>query len=218
MIYVHGAVTTSNIFPKYLAAYSPAYRGIAVDLRGYGWRFGEDSHRLHHFAICNGPDRAGRSAEDREACVSRGIDGQHDPPAPGARTSFARKGPCAGLDHRWSHDSRPGSSLNREPSHERRGAQENPVGKFSRRDESAALSAAARPHSHLECAVFCEALIPMSIFNKHRHFMMAEDPEGFRRVLGELLHSLKKYALLCLAPSPITIDTTGRPHRKFNRS
>jgi 3-oxoadipate enol-lactonase len=36
VIYVHGVVTTSNIFPQYLAAYSPAYRGIAVDLRGYG--------------------------------------------------------------------------------------------------------------------------------------------------------------------------------------
>lgn len=36
VIYVHGVVTTSNIFPKYLAAHSPAYRGIAVDLRGYG--------------------------------------------------------------------------------------------------------------------------------------------------------------------------------------
>ena len=36
VIYVHGVVTTSNIFPKYLAAYSPDYRGIAVDLRGYG--------------------------------------------------------------------------------------------------------------------------------------------------------------------------------------
>ena len=34
--YVHGVVTTSNIFQKYLAAYSPTYRGIAVDLRGYG--------------------------------------------------------------------------------------------------------------------------------------------------------------------------------------
>lgn len=36
VIYVHGVVTTSNIFPKYLAAYSPEFRGIAVDLRGYG--------------------------------------------------------------------------------------------------------------------------------------------------------------------------------------
>jgi 3-oxoadipate enol-lactonase len=36
VIYVHGVVTTSHIFPKYLAAYSPAFRGIAVDLRGYG--------------------------------------------------------------------------------------------------------------------------------------------------------------------------------------
>ena len=36
VIYIHGVVTTSNIFTKYLAAYSPAYRGIAVDLRGYG--------------------------------------------------------------------------------------------------------------------------------------------------------------------------------------
>jgi 3-oxoadipate enol-lactonase len=36
VIYVHGVVTTSNIFPKYLAAYSPGFRGIAVDLRGYG--------------------------------------------------------------------------------------------------------------------------------------------------------------------------------------
>ena len=36
VIFVHGVVTTSNIFPSYLTAYSPQYRGIAVDLRGYG--------------------------------------------------------------------------------------------------------------------------------------------------------------------------------------
>jgi 3-oxoadipate enol-lactonase len=36
IIFVHGVVTTSNIFPKYVAAYSPEFRGIAVDLRGYG--------------------------------------------------------------------------------------------------------------------------------------------------------------------------------------
>ncbi|MEQ1795926.1 MAG: alpha/beta hydrolase [Nitrospira sp.] len=36
VIFVHGVVTTSNIFPKYLNAYSPDFRGIAVDLRGYG--------------------------------------------------------------------------------------------------------------------------------------------------------------------------------------
>src|SRR5690348_16394505 len=36
LIFVHGVVTTSNIFPRYLDAYSPAFRGIAVDLRGYG--------------------------------------------------------------------------------------------------------------------------------------------------------------------------------------
>ena len=36
VMFVHGVVTTSNIFPKYLSAYSPQYRGIAVDLRGYG--------------------------------------------------------------------------------------------------------------------------------------------------------------------------------------
>ena len=36
VIFVHGVVTTSNIFPKYLSAYSPDFRGIAVDLRGYG--------------------------------------------------------------------------------------------------------------------------------------------------------------------------------------
>lgn len=36
IIFVHGVVTTSNIFPSYVRAYSPAYRGIAVDLRGYG--------------------------------------------------------------------------------------------------------------------------------------------------------------------------------------
>jgi pimeloyl-ACP methyl ester carboxylesterase len=36
VIFVHGVVTTSNIFPKYLSAYYPDYRGIAVDLRGYG--------------------------------------------------------------------------------------------------------------------------------------------------------------------------------------
>lgn len=36
MIFVHGVVTTSNIFPKYVGAYSPEFRGVAVDLRGYG--------------------------------------------------------------------------------------------------------------------------------------------------------------------------------------
>ncbi|MBI3357019.1 MAG: alpha/beta hydrolase [Nitrospirae bacterium] len=36
VIFVHGVVTTSNIFPKYLSAYSPDFRGIAVELRGYG--------------------------------------------------------------------------------------------------------------------------------------------------------------------------------------
>ena len=36
IIFVHGVVTTSHIFPKYLHAYSPDFRGIAVDLRGYG--------------------------------------------------------------------------------------------------------------------------------------------------------------------------------------
>ncbi|TKB85658.1 MAG: alpha/beta hydrolase [Nitrospira sp.] len=36
IIFVHGVVTTSNIFAKYLSAYSPDFRGIAVDLRGYG--------------------------------------------------------------------------------------------------------------------------------------------------------------------------------------
>jgi 3-oxoadipate enol-lactonase len=36
VIYVHGVVTTSNIFTKYVGAYSPDFCGIAVDLRGYG--------------------------------------------------------------------------------------------------------------------------------------------------------------------------------------
>lgn len=36
IIFVHGVVTTSNIFPKYVGAYAPEFRGIAVDLRGYG--------------------------------------------------------------------------------------------------------------------------------------------------------------------------------------
>ena len=36
VIFVHGVVTTSNIFRNYVNAYSPDYRGIAVDLRGYG--------------------------------------------------------------------------------------------------------------------------------------------------------------------------------------
>lgn len=36
VIFVHGVVTTSNIFRKHLNAYSPNFRGIAVDLRGYG--------------------------------------------------------------------------------------------------------------------------------------------------------------------------------------
>ena len=36
IIFVHGVVTTSNIFPKYVGAYQPDFRGIAVDLRGYG--------------------------------------------------------------------------------------------------------------------------------------------------------------------------------------
>lgn len=36
IVFVHGVVTTSNIFPKYVGAYAPDFRGIAVDLRGYG--------------------------------------------------------------------------------------------------------------------------------------------------------------------------------------
>ncbi len=36
IVFVHGGVTTSNIFPKYVGAYAPEFRGIAVDLRGYG--------------------------------------------------------------------------------------------------------------------------------------------------------------------------------------
>jgi len=36
VIFVHGVVTTSNIFWNYVNAYSPDYRGVAVDLRGYG--------------------------------------------------------------------------------------------------------------------------------------------------------------------------------------
>lgn len=36
VIYVHGVVTTSDIFTNYVGAYSPHCRGIAVDLRGYG--------------------------------------------------------------------------------------------------------------------------------------------------------------------------------------
>ena len=36
VIFVHGVVTTSTIFPKYVSAYQPDFRGIAVDLRGYG--------------------------------------------------------------------------------------------------------------------------------------------------------------------------------------
>ena len=36
ILFVHGVVTTSNIFPTYVSAYSPEFRGIAVDLRGYG--------------------------------------------------------------------------------------------------------------------------------------------------------------------------------------
>ena len=34
VIYAHDVVTTSNIFPKYLDTYSPAYRCIVTDLRG----------------------------------------------------------------------------------------------------------------------------------------------------------------------------------------
>ena len=36
VIFVHGVVTTSNIFSTYVNAYAPDFRGIAVDLRGYG--------------------------------------------------------------------------------------------------------------------------------------------------------------------------------------
>ena len=34
VIFVHGVVTTSNIFPNYIGAYQPDFRGIAVDLHG----------------------------------------------------------------------------------------------------------------------------------------------------------------------------------------
>ncbi len=51
VIYVHGVVTTSNIFPKYLAAYSPKFRGIAVDLRGYGQSEKPGGSNIDQFVI-----------------------------------------------------------------------------------------------------------------------------------------------------------------------
>lgn len=36
LVFVHGAVTTSELFRGALAHYAPRYRAIAVDLRGYG--------------------------------------------------------------------------------------------------------------------------------------------------------------------------------------
>lgn len=51
VIFVHGVVTTSNIFPTFLNAFSPDYRGIAVDLRGYGDSDKPDSgFTIHQFA------------------------------------------------------------------------------------------------------------------------------------------------------------------------
>lgn len=36
LVFVHGAVTTRDLFRDLLGAFSPRFRGIAVDLRGYG--------------------------------------------------------------------------------------------------------------------------------------------------------------------------------------
>ena len=234
VIYVHGVVTTSNIFQKYLAAYSPAYRGIAVDLRGYG-----DSEKtptgsnISQF-VKDLIALADRLKIEKPVWVGVSMGGMilqqlalEHPARVKALVLVSTTDGAMILDHDLPSIGSPRTNA-----------------EVSKKILLESFPAGTSPQLYQplldriytwNTSVLREALTSMSIFGTHGqlsaitaptlimvgakddvatptiaagiqgqiagsrlitfetgHFMMAEDPEGFRRVLGEFLRSLKK--------------------------
>jgi 3-oxoadipate enol-lactonase len=234
VIFVHGVVTTSNIFTKYLAAYSPAYRGIAIDLRGYG-----DSEKtptgsnISQF-VMDLIALADRLKIEKPVWVGVSMGGMilqqlalEHPSRVKALVLVSTTDGAMILDQDLPSIGNPRTNA-----------------EVSRKIllESFPAGVDQKLYQPLldriptwNASVLREALTSMSVFNKHGqlsaitvptlilvgakddvatpaiaagiqaqiagsrlvkfetgHFMMAEDPEGFRKVLGEFLHSLKK--------------------------
>ncbi len=234
VIYIHGVVTTSNIFPKYLAAYSPAYRGIAVDLRGYGdsektptgsniSQFVKDLVALADRLKIEKPVWVGVSmggmilqqlalehpARVKALVLVSTTDGSmildQDLPSIGsprtnaevskkillesfpAGTSPQLYQPLLDRIHTWN------ASVLREAltsmavfgTHGQLSAITAPTLIMVGAKDDVATPAIA---AGIQAQIAGSRLVTFET----GHFMMAEDPEGFRRVLGEFLQSLKK--------------------------
>jgi len=234
IIFVHGVVTTSNIFPKYLNAYSPDFRGIAVDLRGYGDSQKPDSgftikqfskdlialadkleiekpiwvgvsmggmilqqlaldypERVRALVLVSTTDGAmvldkdlptiGNPRDFRE--VSRNIIVESFPP----ETSATLYQPLLDRIPTWN-----GTVLREALTSMAQASVHGQISKITAptlvvvgaKDDVATPAIAKGIQSQIAGAQLVE-------FNTG-HFMMAEDPERFRKVLGDFLQSLKK--------------------------
>jgi len=234
VIYVHGVVTTSNIFPKYLATYSPAYRGIAVDLRGYGdsektptgsniSQFVKDLIALADWLKIEKPVWVGVSMggmilqqlalehPDRVKALvlvsttdSAMILDQDLPSIGNPRTNaevskkILLESFPAGTDQKLYQP-----LLDRIPTWNASVLREalTSMSLFNQHEQLSAITAPTLIMVGAKDGVATSAIAAgiqaqiagsrLAIFETG-HFMMAEDPEGFRRVLGGFLHALKK--------------------------
>lgn len=234
VIYVHGVVTTSNIFSKYLATYSPAYRGIAVDLRGYGdsektptgsniSQFVKDLIALADRLKIEKPVWVGVSmggmilqqlalehpSRVKALVLVSTTDGamilDQDLPSIGHPRTNAEVSKKILLE-----SFPPGTTpqlyqplLDRIPTWNASVLREalTSMSVFNTHEQLSAITAptlimvgAKDDVATPAIAVGIQAQIAGSrlVTFETGHFMMAEDPVGFRRVLGEFLHSLKK--------------------------
>lgn len=234
VIYVHGVVTTSNIFSKYLAAYSPAYRGIAVDLRGYGnsektptgsniSQFVKDLIALADRLKIEKPVWVGVSMG---GMILQQLALEHPSRVKALVLVSTTDGPMI-LDRDLPSIGNP--RTNAEVS------KKILLESFPAGTDQKLYQPLLDRIPTWNASVLREALTSMSVFNRHGrlsaitaptlilvgakddvatpaiaagiqaqiagsrlvrfetgHFIMAEDPDGFRRVLGEFLHSLKQ--------------------------
>lgn len=234
VIYVHGVVTTSNIFPKYLVAYSPAYRGIAVDLRGYGdsektptgsniSQFVKDLITLADRLKIEKPVWVGVSmggmilqqlalehpARVKALVLVSTTDGamilDRDLPSignPRTNAEVSRKilleSFPAGTDQKLSQP-----LLDRIPTWNASVLREalTSMAVFNKHGQLSSITAptlimvgakddVATPA--IAAGIQAQIVGSRLVQFETGHFMMAEDPDGFRRVLGEFLYSLNK--------------------------